>query len=129
MSTDFDKKIRELLKTDSRYAPDAYSFVSNAVTFTVSRLPEHRHVNAKELILGLREYAENQFGVLAPEVLESWGISTASDIGNLVYNLISVSILSASPGDQRSDFEIDLSPLPQLNTDILSEKTVLPKID
>ena len=129
MSTDFDKKIRELLKTDSRYAPDAYSFVSIAVTFTVSRLPEHRHVNAKELILGLREYAENQFGVLAPEVLESWGISTASDIGNLVYNLISVSILSASPGDQRSDFEIDLSPLPQLNTDILSEKTVLPKID
>lgn len=129
MSTDFDKKIRELLKTDSRYAPDAYSFVSNAVTFTVSRLPEHRHVNAKELILGLREYAENQFGVLAPEVLESWGISTAPDIGNLVYNLISVSILSASPGDQRSDFEIDLSPLPQLNTDILSEKTVLPKID
>lgn len=129
MSTDFDKKIRELLKTDSRYAPDAYGFVSNAVTFTVSRLPEHRHVNAKELILGLREYAENQFGVLAPEVLESWGISTASDIGNLVYNLISVSILSASPGDQRSDFEIDLSPLPQLNTDILSEKTVLPKID
>ena len=64
MSNDFDKKIRELLKTDSRYAADAYSFVSNAVTFTVSRLPEHRHVNAQELILGLREFAENQFGVL-----------------------------------------------------------------
>lgn len=129
MSNDFDKKIRELLKTDSRYAADAYSFVSNAVTFTVNRLPEHRHVNAKELILGLREYAENQFGVLAPDVLESWGISTASDIGNLVYNLISVSILSASPGDQRSDFDIDLSPLPPQDTVSLSEKISLPKID
>ena len=52
MSNDFDKKIRELLKTDSRYAAEAYTFVSNGVTFTVSRLPEHRHVNAKELILG-----------------------------------------------------------------------------
>ena len=129
MSNDFDKKIRELLKTDSRYAADAYSFVSNAVTFTVNRLPEHRHVNAKELILGLREYAENQFGVLAPDVLESWGISTASDIGNLVYNLISVSILSASPGDQRSDFDIDLSPLPPQDTVSPSEKISLPKID
>ena len=129
MSNDFDKKIRELLKTDSRYAAEAYTFVSNGVTFTVSRLPEHRHVNAKELILGLREYAENQFGVLAPDVLESWGISTASDIGNLVYNLISASILSASPGDRRSDFDIELSPLPQQNTASASEKIFLPKID
>ena len=129
MSNDFDRKIREVLKTDSRYAADAYSFVSNAVTFTVNRLPEHRHVNAKELILGLREYAENQFGVLAADVLESWGISTAPDIGNLVYNLISVSILSASPGDQRSDFDIDLSPLPQLSAESPSENISLPKID
>lgn len=129
MSNDFDKKIRELLKTDSRYAADAYSFVSNAVTFTVSRLPEHRHVNAQELILGLREFAENQFGVLAPDVLESWGISTASDVGNLVYNLISVSILSASPGDRRSDFDIDLSPLPPLTAESPSENISLPKID
>lgn len=129
MSNDFDKKIRELLKTDSRYDAEAYIFVSNGVTFTVSRLPEHRHVNAQELILGLREYAENQFGVLAADVLESWGISTASDIGNLVYNLISVSILSASPGDQRSDFDIDLSPLPQLNTMSPPENISLPKID
>ena len=129
MSNDFDKKIRELLKTDSRYAADAYSFVSNAVTFTVSRLPEHRHVNAQELSLGLREFAENQFGVLAPDVLESWGISTASDVGNLVYNLISVSILSASPGDRRSDFDIDLSPLPRLTAMSPSENISLPTID
>ena len=122
MSTDFDAKIRELVKKDSRYAAEAYSFVSNAVTFTVSRLPEHRHVNARELVLGLKDFAENQFGVLAPGVLESWGICTASDVGNLVYHLIDVQILSASPGDQRSDFEIDLSPIPQFDTALSFEK-------
>ncbi|MBR1953423.1 MAG: hypothetical protein IKA32_12640, partial [Lentisphaeria bacterium] len=67
--------------------------------------------------------------VLAPEVLENWGISTASDVGNLVYNLISVSILSASPGDRRSDFDIDLSPLPRLTAMSPSENISLPTID
>ena len=129
MNTDFSTKIRELQKRDPRYAEDAYVFVSDAVTFTVNRLSEHRHVTARELLMGIRDYAEKEFGVLAREVLENWGIFTASDIGELVYLLISVNILSASPGDRRSDFDIDLDPAPLLRSEDDFIKVDLPKID
>ena len=49
-------------------------------------------------------YAVEQFGPLAPEVLESWGVTDGPDIGNIVYNMIRVELLSASPEDSRSDF-------------------------
>ena len=49
-------------------------------------------------------YALEQFGPLAPDVLEDWGIAEGRDIGNIVYNMIRVELLSASPEDSRSDF-------------------------
>ena len=129
MNSEFDTKIRELLREDPRYAAEAYSFVSDAVTFTVSRLKEHRHVSARELLAGMRDYAEKEYGVLAREVLQSWGVFSASDIGELVYLLISVQILSASPGDKRSDFDIDYLPFPQMPELQNNEKLNLPQID
>ena len=65
MSNDFNARIKQLLQQDSRYAEDAYRFISDAVTFTVNRLDEHRHVNAGELIAGIRDFAEHEYGVLA----------------------------------------------------------------
>ena len=129
MSNDFNARIKQLLQQDSRYAEDAYRFISDAVTFTVNRLDEHRHVNAGELIAGIRDFAEYEYGVLARSVLESWGINSASDVGELVYHLISVQILSASPGDQRSDFDIDAEPFPPLATPDLTVTATLPQID
>ena len=129
MSNDFNARIKQLLQQDSRYAEDAYRFISDAVTFTVNRLDEHRHVNAGELIAGIRDFAEHEYGVLARSVLESWGINSASDVGELVYHLISVQILSASTGDQRSDFDIDAEPFPPLATPDLTVTATLPKID
>ena len=130
MNSEFNTKVRELVNTDPRYAAEAYSFVSDAVTFTVNRLKEHRHVSAGELLSGMRDFAEKEYGVLAREVLQNWGIFTASDIGELVYLLISVQILSASPGDKRSDFDIDYLPYPQMQELSTSKEDIsLPKID
>ena len=129
MNSDFNARIKQLLQQDSRYAEEAYRFISDAVTFTVNRLDEHRHVNAGELITGIRDFAEHEYGVLARSVLENWGICSASDVGELVYHLISVQILSASPGDQRSDFDIDMEPFPPLAAPDFTVTATLPKID
>ena len=64
---DVEQKIEELVRRDPRYRHDAYPFVANAVTFTVGRLPKHRHVSALELLHGVRDYAQKEFGVLAQQ--------------------------------------------------------------
>lgn len=125
-----EQKIVELTRSDPRFAREAYYFVTDAVSFTVSRLSSHRHVTARELLEGMRDFALKEYGVIASEVLHSWGIYSASDIGDLVYLLIGVELLSASPGDKRSDFDIDFDPAPLLEEQVYSSPAIaLPKID
>ena len=131
MDSVFVIKVEKLTQSDPRYSREAYRFVTDAVTFSVNRLEAHRHVTARELMAGIRDYAAQEYGALAREVLASWGITTASDVGDIVYNLIGVELLSASPGDKRSDFDIDFPPAPQIAETALPEAIpgVLPKID
>ncbi len=98
-------KIAALHAEYGDFRPDAYNFVIQAVEFTVDRLPEARHVNARELLSGLREYAHNEYGPLADNVLRDWGIRDGRDIGILVYRLIDVQLLGANPDDRPGDFD------------------------
>ena len=127
MTTGFEEKVRELVKYEPAYRADAYSFVAEAVTFNVSKLPAHRHVSALELLNGASEFAFRQYGAVARQVLNSFGIYNASDVGRLVYLLIGAELLSASDDDDPEDFNIDfeLAPPPG-NVDI---NIKLPSID
>ncbi|MBQ9502570.1 MAG: hypothetical protein IJU70_10480 [Lentisphaeria bacterium] len=131
MDSVFEIKVKKLAEADPRYAADAYRFVTEAVTFSVNRLEAHRHVTARELMEGIRDYAAREYGALAREVLTSWGLETASDVGEIVYKLIGVELLSASPGDKRSDFDIDFPPAPSIGEETIpaSLPIALPKID
>ena len=101
------QKIRAIMQQEPRFSEEAYAFVANAVTFTVGRLPSHRHASALELLGGVHDYAKQEFGVLAYEVLYEWGIRSASDVGRIVYLLIGSGLLSASKDDAPEDFEVD----------------------
>jgi len=101
------EKIEAILSRESRFAEEAYTFVANAVSYTVGRLPAHRHVSALELLGGVHDYAREEFGVLAWEVLHEWGVQNASDVGRIVYLLIESGLLSASKEDAPTDFDID----------------------
>ena len=106
----FTQAVGRIVESDKRYHPDAYEFVSGAVSYTIKRMNREknprgsRHISGRELLDGTLAYAVEQFGPLAPEVLESWGVTDGPDIGNIVYNMIRVELLSASPEDSRSDF-------------------------
>ncbi|MBQ9087278.1 MAG: hypothetical protein IJY46_00705 [Lentisphaeria bacterium] len=111
---EFDSKIAVLLEQETAYTADAYRFVADAVTYTVGNLPEHRHVTALELLKGARELAIKNYGAVACEVMREFGLHTASDVGKVVYLLISINLLSASEDDDLTDFDIDFAPVPAL---------------
>ena len=109
--TNFDKIIAKIVENDPRYDNAAYPFVNSSVTYTVKKHnkegnPEGmRHVTGAERVEGFCEYALLQFGPLAGEVLENWGVRSGPDVGNIVYNMIGMKILSASSEDSQSDFD------------------------
>jgi uncharacterized repeat protein (TIGR04138 family) len=102
--TDTRRKIDRITQRDNRYRAHAYSFVMAAVEYTISLLPEPRHVSAEELLEGLRRYAIEEFGPMAKQVFNHWGVVSTEDFGNIVYNLIDQGLLSRTEEDRLEDF-------------------------
>jgi len=87
------------------YHERAYLFLLGAVEFLQTRLEVRRHVNAAELAWACRDFALQQYGLLAPVVLAHWGITRTEDLGRIVYTLVEVGLLVTQPGDHESDFQ------------------------
>jgi len=119
--------IAELLKEDRRYTFDAYVFVFEALGYAQHVLgmgretpserveepvreseeepgPE-RHVSGQELCEAIRQFALDQYGYMAKTVLNSWGIHSTGDFGEIVFNLIRVGQMRKTPQDCREDFD------------------------
>ena len=119
MSEDHDKKmgkklrrgleaeqsVSDVARKDGRYRVDAYHFLFEALEYTISKLPERRHVSGRELLDGIRQYALSQFGFLARTVLESWGVKRTEDFGELVFVLVDAGLLGKTDQDSRDDFK------------------------
>lgn len=113
----------ELLRQDRRYKLEAYEFVFEALRFGHESLgmgtpeseggaaaPEEgeepeRHLTPRELCEAIRLYAIEQYGQMARHVLESWGIHTTGDFGEIVFNLISIGKMRKTDRDRREDFD------------------------
>src|SRR5262245_28013747 len=95
----------ELLRRDKRYHLDAYVFVFDALRFaheqlgaeksvtddeTSSASEEERHVTGRQLCEAIRLYALRQYGALAKNVLNHWGVHSTGDFGEIVFNLIDI---------------------------------------
>ena len=118
------EKFRNLLSSDKRFDPEAYNFVYEALDWTLKHItkPERRgnqHVTGRELLEGVRQYAIDQFGCLTRTVLDSWGVSTTDDFGEIVFNLVEYDLMGKQDSDSREDFHelydfseaFDLSPV------------------
>lgn len=88
-----------------QYHERGYLFVLATIEFLQSRLEVRRHVTGAELAWACRDFAQQQFGLLAPVVLGHWGISRTEDIGRIVFTLVEIGFLVTQAGDQESDFE------------------------
>jgi len=65
----------------------------------------NRHVSGSDLCFGLRDYALSRWGLLAPAVLNSWGIRETKDFGRIVFALVDNGVLQKQPEDRIEDFD------------------------
>lgn len=89
---------------ETRYKLGAYSFVLQGLNFFHTKTGEKRHFSGNQLVFGLMEFAQRQFGPLAQAVLNDWGIHTTNDLGYIVYNLIDVNLIRKQESDSLEDF-------------------------
>jgi uncharacterized repeat protein (TIGR04138 family) len=102
-------RIRE---REPRYRREAYGFLLLALGAAVNSLPAERqadparrHLSGRELLLGMVELAQREFGPMAAAVFGEWGVRTSADVGELVFQLVECGQLSARPEDSREDFQ------------------------
>jgi uncharacterized repeat protein (TIGR04138 family) len=108
-----------LLQRDPRFKLDAYQFVREALSYAQdemglglhSRTREsgqarsENHLTGQELCEAIRLYAIEQYGYMAKAVLNSWGVYSTSDFGDIVYNLIDIELMKKSENDRREHFD------------------------
>ena len=64
-----------------------------------------RHLTGQQLCEAIRQYALEQYGYMAQCVLNSWGVHTTSDFGEIVFNLIGIGQMRKTSDDKREDFD------------------------
>jgi uncharacterized repeat protein (TIGR04138 family) len=115
---DPEHPLAELLRRDRRYHRDAYFFVFEALRFAQEQLglggmlkgepadvEEERHISGQQLCEAIRQYAIQQYGMLAKNVLNEWGVRTTGDFGEIVFNLIEIGQMKKTQHDRREDFD------------------------
>ncbi|MBN1418549.1 MAG: hypothetical protein JXP34_07205 [Planctomycetes bacterium] len=102
------EKLCAIIRRDPRYAPEAYHFVYEALEWTLRNVVRARrrnqHVTGPQLLEGIRQCAIEEFGCLAKTVLESWGVRSTADFGEIVFNLIDEDMMGKQPTDSKEDF-------------------------
>jgi uncharacterized repeat protein (TIGR04138 family) len=100
------KRIDQIAKEDGRFNPNALNFVYEGISYTAKKFySEPTHVTGQALSVGLRDLAIEKWGRLAQLVLESWGIKSTSDFGDIVFLMIENQWMSAQPTDTIEDFD------------------------
>jgi uncharacterized repeat protein (TIGR04138 family) len=94
----------DVVARDSRYRPEAYVFINEALQHAQKMVGRKGHVTGRELSVGCRRLALERYGRLAKAVLNSWGLQATDDFGRVVYNLIRAGLMSKTEGDSIEDF-------------------------
>jgi uncharacterized repeat protein (TIGR04138 family) len=97
--------LQKIGERDGRFHERAYLFVLAALEYAQGRLPARRHLSGAELAWACRDFALEQFGLLAPTVLQHWGVRGTSDLGTIVFALIDAGLLARQASDRIEDFE------------------------
>ena len=117
------RRLAEIAKQDGRYTVDAYLFVQQSLVYAQYELgvrprpfglegeedldepsPE-AHLTGQQLCEAIRMYAAELYGLMAKVVLNSWGVKTTGDFGEIVYKLIELGEMTKSNSDRREDFD------------------------
>ena len=98
------KRIGEISRKDKRYKKETFLFVLVALEYTLSKQNVRKHLSGQELSRGIADYARDQYGYMATIVLESWGVTSTQDFGEIVYLMIEHGLMSKTEKDRKEDF-------------------------
>ena len=119
---DVAQALSTLLKRDPRFSEKTYDFVNEALS-CAQRLnigeeaptetldgeivedSDGRHITGGQLCHIAVALAVQSYGLMAKTVLARLGIYSTSDLGDAVYNMIDVGLMSKTPYDSREDFD------------------------
>ncbi|MEO8495854.1 MAG: Minf_1886 family protein [Planctomycetota bacterium] len=126
-STDMSQAMRrlaEIARKDGRYSVDAYIFLQQSLAYAQFELgmgrprpfgmeddddpdepPPEAHLTGQQLCEAIRQFAAELYGLMAKVVLNSWGVKTTGDFGEIVYKLIELGEMTKSETDSREDFD------------------------
>lgn len=105
----FEHAVENILKRDSRFEPHAYLFLKDSLDFTLKRAAEDndgqaRHVSGRELLLGFRDLAIQEFGPMSSTLMAEWGLTETRNIGEMVFHLIEEQMFGKQDTDNLEDF-------------------------
>ena len=102
-------------RANGAFHPDAYKFIFQALQFTQEQLKrpmneddpddESAHISGPELLEGVRMLGQQQYGLLARTVFETWNVTKTADFGRIVFDLIERGEMRKTDRDHESDFE------------------------
>jgi uncharacterized repeat protein (TIGR04138 family) len=101
---------KELLHNAGPYPIEAFQFVREGLGFTARLMhgdehgPGSRHVSGQQLCVGLRKFAIERYGMLAPTVLGCWNVRRTEDFGRIVFAMIDAGLMSRTEEDTIDDF-------------------------
>jgi uncharacterized repeat protein (TIGR04138 family) len=105
----FAEAVDRILAEDPRYHREVYSFVRDALDFTVKQQKKNkegvsRHVTPGQLLDGIRLFALKEFGPMVMTVFGYWNVSSCEDLGHIVFNMIRKEILGKNETDTLEQF-------------------------
>ncbi len=123
----FMDAIQSVVSKDKRYDIEAYFTLKEALDFTVKKAAEenggkHRHVSAKELTIGFRNFMLENYGPMSSTLVTEWGMQTTLDIGNMVFLLIDEGIFGKQDSDELKEFDNVFHLIDELDRPFLPEK-------
>ena len=99
------KNLEQIAREDTRFSLPAIRFVYEGLGYTAKKVTDKpKHVSGQTLCEGLRKLAIEKWGRLAILVLNTWGVKTTRDFGEIVYLMIKHKWMSAQPTDSIDDF-------------------------
>ena len=106
----FEAAVKKIRLTETRFSLPAYEFVRRSLDHALQRLgrtgqKKPAHVRGEELLESFRALALREFGPMAKTVLNDWGISTCTEVGEVVFQLVQHGILGKSETDKIDDFQ------------------------
>ncbi|MFT3785474.1 MAG: hypothetical protein QM770_04835 [Tepidisphaeraceae bacterium] len=109
----FVRTVEQLAVEIGNYPIDAFWFVQNGLQHTAHKVHgapsrdgvrRNRHVSGQDLAVGLKEFAQDQWGRMARTVLAGWNIRSTYDFGQIVFAMIRAGLLQKQPQDSIEDF-------------------------